>query len=321
MNKYIGHQSQLYGVESVRLDGGKGDGMRLLNVKNGKGLEFTVSVDRCADISRLSLNGVNFGYFAPCGYVAPTYYDGVGAGFLKSFTAGFFTTCGLRAVGSPCVDEGEELPLHGTISNTPCENISHWVEGNKIHIVAQIRDAALFAEQLILIREYTCNLDENVIYLKDTVKNIGSVKTPIEVLYHCNMGYPLLSENAVVDIPANSVTPRDEHAAEDIKNCLKMEKPQNGFVERCYYHEMHGKTKVSIKNPDIAMGMEMEYDADNLKCFTEWKMMGEYDYVLGLEPGNCYPDGRDVMRQKGMLEFLEPGEEKTFEIKFGFINY
>ena len=92
MNKYIGHRSQLYGVESVRLDGGKGDGMRLLQVKNGKGLEFTVSVDRCADISRLSLDGVNFGYFAPCGYVHPKYYDNKVSGFLKSFTAGFFTT-------------------------------------------------------------------------------------------------------------------------------------------------------------------------------------------------------------------------------------
>ena len=73
MNPYIGHESQLYGVEEVRLVGGRGDGMRLLNIKNGKGLELTLSADRCADISRLSLCGVNFGYFAPCGYVAPTY--------------------------------------------------------------------------------------------------------------------------------------------------------------------------------------------------------------------------------------------------------
>lgn len=69
MNKYIGNEQQIYGVEEVRLVGGKGDGMRLLNVRNGSGLEFTVSADRCADISRLSYKGVNYGYFAPCGYV------------------------------------------------------------------------------------------------------------------------------------------------------------------------------------------------------------------------------------------------------------
>lgn len=45
-NKYIGHNSQLLGVEECRLIGGKGDGMRLLHVKNGCGLECTVSVDQ-----------------------------------------------------------------------------------------------------------------------------------------------------------------------------------------------------------------------------------------------------------------------------------
>jgi hypothetical protein len=34
---YYGHESQLFGVEEMRLCGGKGDGMRLLEVRNGKG--------------------------------------------------------------------------------------------------------------------------------------------------------------------------------------------------------------------------------------------------------------------------------------------
>ncbi len=33
MNKYIGHDSQLYGIEEHRLIGGKGDGMRLYEVQ------------------------------------------------------------------------------------------------------------------------------------------------------------------------------------------------------------------------------------------------------------------------------------------------
>ena len=198
MNKYMGHTNQVYGVETMHLSGGKGDGMRMLYVRNGKGLEFWVSADRCADIVRLSVKGDNFGYFAPCGYVSPKYYDNKGTGFLKSFTAGFFTTCGLTAVGSPCTDNGEELPLHGTISNTPCENIGHWISDDKIHIKAIVRDAAIFSYQLILEREYIVSLDKNEIFMTDTIKNIGSTDAPIEVLYHCNMGYPLLTENAIL---------------------------------------------------------------------------------------------------------------------------
>ena len=91
---YYGHESQLFGVEEYRLAGGKGDGMRLLQVRNGKGLDFTVSADRCADISRLHFRGENCGFFSANGYVAPAYYDDKEAGWLKNFTAGFLTTCG-----------------------------------------------------------------------------------------------------------------------------------------------------------------------------------------------------------------------------------
>jgi len=318
MNQYIGHPSQLYGVEELRLVGGKGDGMRLLEVRNAKGLHFTVSVDRCADLSRISFKGDNFGYFAGCGYVAPSYYESKGAGFLKSFTAGFMTTCGLTAVGSPCTDAGEELPLHGNISHVPCESISYWTDDKNIYIKAIIRDASLFSHRLLLEREYVCPIEENVIYLTDKIVNIGSEQTPLEVLYHCNMGYPLLSENAKVEVPAEKVIARDAHAQDGIEACLQMEKPQNSYQEKCYYHQMTGKPTVSIYNPDIRKGLKMSFDTEELKCFTEWKMMGEYDYVLGLEPGNCLPDGRDVMREKGILEFLNPGEEKIHHLKFEF---
>lgn len=320
MNKYIGHPLQLYGIEEMRLVGGKGDGMRMLNVRNGKGLEFMVLLDRCGDIVKLSHKGDNFSYFAPCGYVSSKYYDSNGTGFLKSFSAGFFTTCGLWAVGVPCTDVGEELPMHGTISNTPCENVSYWIEDDKIHIKVWVRDAALFARKLILEREYVCPINENIIYLTDKIKNVGSETTPLQVLYHCNIGYPLLSENSVVNVPSNKVIPRNEHAAEGIENCLKMEKPQNGYIEKCYYHILSGEPTVSIYNPDINKGLKIKFDTKELPYFTEWKMMGEYEYVLGLEPGNCYPDGRNVMREKNMLEFLEPNTEKIHNIVFEFVQ-
>ena len=38
---------------------------------------------------------------------------------------------------------------------------------------------------------------ENEIIIKDKVKNIGFDETPYMILYHMNMGYPLLTENSV----------------------------------------------------------------------------------------------------------------------------
>lgn len=320
MNKYIGHESQLYGVEEHRLVGGKGDGMRLLQVKNGKGLEFTVSVDRCADISRLSFRGINMGYFSPCGYVAPAYHDDKGIGFLKSFTAGFLTTCGLTAVGSPCEDQGETLPLHGTVANIPADQIYWQEEEQEIRIHAVIKDEGIFSHKLVLYREIDCSLEENCITIKDRIVNRGDAACPAMILYHMNMGYPLLSENAKLYVPSSSVTPRNERAAEGMDSWQQMIPPQAQFEEQCYFHQFEKNGVAGIYNPDIHQGLVISFDADNLNYFTEWKMMGERVYVLGLEPGNCHPDGRDKMREEGKLTILQPGKSATYEVNVKMIN-
>lgn len=318
---YIGHPSQICGVEEVALLKGKGKGMTLLNIRNGKGLELSLSADRAMDISRVSFKGDNMGFFSPCGYVAPAFYDKEGTGFLKSFTAGFLTTCGLTAVGTPCTDDGEDLPLHGTISNIPCENYSYYETDDEIIVEASVRDASLFGRRLVLKRKFICSKNENILSIEDCIENQGSEKEPIMLLYHFNMGYPLLSERTIVNIPNNGVTPRNEHAAEDIENALKMEPPQQDYEERCYFYDVLEKNMVAavgIFNPDINKGIKMTYDKKNLDYFVEWKMMGDGDYVLGLEPANCTPDGRAFMREEGTLKFIEPKGKYKTKIQFSF---
>lgn len=320
MNPYIGHDSQLYGIEEHRLVGGKGDGMRLLEINNGRGLELTVSPDRAADISRLRFRGINMSYFSPCGYVAPCYYESQGSGWLKSFTAGFLTTCGLQAVGSPCRDGEEELPLHGSISNTPAEQ-AWWTEENEELVVhAVVKEEGIFSGKLRLNREIRVSLEKNEFTIQDTIENTGDIKQPLEILYHMNMGYPLLDEDSILDIPSMEVVPRDEHAQEDIENWVKIIKPEAGYVERCYYHKFERQGKASIYQPKIGQGLEITFDPKELDGFVEWKMMGIRDYVLGLECGNCYPDGRDVMRKTGMLKFLEPEERKIYCVKMKMLE-
>lgn len=314
--KYMGRPEQVFGVEELRLVGGKGDGMRMLNVRNAAGLEFYVSLDRCADIPRLSVCGVNCGYMTACGFVAPAFYDN--NDFLRSFTAGFFTTCGLDNAGVPNEDAGEFLPTHGTAANIPADRHAWWIENDEIHITAVVRDAALFAHKLLLEREYIVPLYKNEIRLIDRITNIGSEEYSLEVLYHCNMGYPLLSEHAVVTIPSVSCVPRTPHAAEGFDDRLIMEKPQRGYEEMCFFHTFEGKSQASIYNPDVKTGVAISFDTAELPFFTEWKMMGEYDYVLGLEPGNCDPDGRAHMRERGLLEILQPDEVKTHHVTFTF---
>lgn len=320
MNPYIGHDSQVYGIEEHRLVGGKGDGMRLLELNNGKGLELTVSLDRAADISRLRFRGINMSYFSPCGYVAPSYYESQGSGWLKSFTAGFLTTCGLQAVGSPCTDGDETLPLHGAIANTPAEQAWWLSEEKEIVVHAVVKEESIFAGKLRLIREIRVSLEKNEFTIQDTIQNTGDKKQPFEILYHMNMGYPLLDEDSIVEIPSIEVVPRDEHAREDIENWMKIIKPEAGYVERCYYHKFSHEGKATIFQPKLKQGLEITFDPKELDGFVEWKMMGIRDYVLGLECGNCYPDGRDVMRNTGMLKFLEPGEKQAYCVRVKLVE-
>ncbi|MBQ4516897.1 MAG: aldose 1-epimerase family protein [Clostridia bacterium] len=321
--KYIGHLSQVERIEEHVLKGGKGDGMRLLEVNNGNGLQFTVSLDRCADLSRLSFKGVNFGYFTPCGYVAPSYYDAEGFGFLKSFTAGFMTTCGFNNVGGPCEADGEKLPQHGTISNTPAENVSYWTDEKGQHIIADIRQAQLFGNQYLLRRKIDCPKGENYIDITDTIVNESARPAPMMLLYHCNIGYPLLTEDAELYIPSAKCEPSGEWAAKNVDTWNKVLPPQEGFEEQCYFHKVKDEKRKSfgaIFNPEEGMGVAIEFDTTELDCLTEWKMMGEIEYVMGIEPGNSYPIGRAKAKENNTLKMLASGEEKTVKLRVRIIE-
>ena len=314
---YIGHPLQIRGAEQVVLQGGKGDGMHFLIVRNGLGLECWISLDRCADLTRVTYKGNNMGYLSPCGNVAPQYYDKEKDGFLKSFTAGFFTTAGLTAVGSPCTDEGEELPLHGTISNTPAQlcGIDETEEG--IIIRLKISDESLFGRKLVMERSYIVSYLENTFEVRDAVTNRGDETSPYMILYHCNMGYPLLGEKCQLTIPHERVWATTPQAKANMDTARQMEAPQDRYEERCYFYDI-SDPRVDLYNPAIGIGMTMTYNKDELPCFTEWKMMGKHDYVLGLEPGNVIPQGRDKTRADGVLPTVAPDGKVHTTLQFAF---
>lgn len=312
---YIGHKFQLYGVEEYVLNKGKGKGSVILHVKNGLGLELYINTDRGFDISMLTYKGDSLSYLSPNGYVASQYYDDKGSGFLKSFTAGFLTTCGLTQVGSPNIDSGEELPLHGTYSNIPCSNYIYEDNNDFIMLKGIVLDETIFSHKLMLVRKIIISKLTNDIKIIDEITNNGDQQSPLEILYHINLGYPLLDENLIIESNSINVEARNKHAEEYIKMWNKMIPPQEGFEEMCYYHTFKEKEAYfNAYNSRINKGIKISFNIDQLSFLTEWKMLGIRDYVLGLEPGNCTADGRKTMREKGILEFIESNETKVKEV-------
>ena len=318
-----GHPSQLFSVEEMRLVGGRGDGMRILQLKNGLGLMATVAPDRCLDLYRLEYKGINLGFFSPTGYVAPAYYNK--DEFLRSFTAGFFTTCGLDSAGAPCTDGGEGCVMHGRIGNIPCEQLSYSADYSAgrplIKVSGDMNQSVLFGEKLKLHRELV--MDGNSIRVTDTVSNLSGLEQPSMQLYHMNLGYPLLDEGIELIIPTKSVTPRDARAEEGIHEWKEFPAPTPGFAEQCYYHKLgvkNGGTFVAAYNRQLKIGVKISFSADTLNHFTQWKMPGTRDYVMGLEPGNCRVEGRENMRKIGKLKVLKPFESTTFRVAIDIID-
>ncbi len=326
--KYIGDTSQMFGVKDYRLNGGKAEGTRAIDVKNGSGLEFTVLPDRCLDISWITYKGLNLSYISSTGIVSPQYFNERGISFLRSFYAGLLTTCGLMNVGSPCNDNGEELGLHGRISNTPGEEVycgTKWIEDSPVmKVEGKVREARLFGENLTMQREITCIAGENKIKIADTVENCGFKKQPLMLLYHFNLGYPLLDEGAYLLTPTKEVKARDSEAEKGLGEYNLFQKPTSGYSEQVFYHDLKtdstGNTFAALINEKIEIGIVFSFNKNELFNLTEWKQMGESEYVLGIEPCNCNVSGRADARSKSVLEYIEPGEVRKFNIEIEILD-
>lgn len=326
--KYVGDTSQLFGVKDYTLRGGKADGVRAVDVRNGSGLEFTVLPDRGLDIAYLSYKSVNFSYISKTGVVAPQYFYEPGLGFLRSFYAGFLTTCGLTYMGAPNNDNGEELGIHGRISNTPAEEVyagTEWINGAPVmKVKGRMREARLFGENIVLEREiFTC-YGENKLYINDSIENYGFSDEPLMILYHFNLGYPILSSKSYMVSPSVKVTPRDEEAARGTADCSRFQMPTPGYREQVFYHELkadeEGKTFAALINPIRELGVAVRLNKNQLGRLTQWKQMGEGEYVLGIEPCNCAVEGRAKARREGTLEFIKPGEVRKFNLEIEILE-
>lgn len=328
MLKYVGDFSQLFGIKEYTLSGGKAKGVKAFDVNNGSGLAFTVLADRCLDIAGLSFKGINCSYISKTGIVAPEYFDENGIGFLRSFHGGFLTTSGLRNVGSPCEDNGETFGLHGRISNTPAEEVcatTEWThEVPVLTICGKIRETRVFGENLILGRRITCKYGENKITLKNSVENCGFKKEALMLLFHFNLGYPLLDEDTILVTPTGKLTPRNEDAAKGEAFYQKCQPPTPDYAEQVFYHNLksdrNGDTCVALINKKLEIGVALHFNKHQLFNFTQWKQMGEGEYVMGMEPCNCYVGGRLDPMNSGVIDYLEPGEIRNFDLTIELLN-
>jgi len=328
VRQYFGDVSQFAGIRRVTLAEGRAKGMDAYEVRTGSGLCFTVLPDRCMDIGMTEHNGRPIAFQSKSGSTAPSYYSAEGEEWLRSFGGGLLTTCGLTNVGPPEQDGENKLGLHGRISNTPAESVCSrmfW-EGDDLLLEVEgvMKEAVLYGENLVMHRKIQTTVGKDIIRITDIISNEGFQESPIMLLYHLNIGHPLLDAGIVFTAPISSTIPREPTSIENQNEWSSFEAPSVEAAPCVYFHKMmpdeKGIVTVAVIHKKMKVGLYLKYQFSSLPFFTEWKNMQCQDYVLGLEPGNCRPIGRSAARHEKELQHLKPGENVTIEMEIGVLT-
>lgn len=328
LRKFIGSMNQVGAVRVSRIEEGVASGVRTVDFRTGSGFHFTVLADRCLDISYGEYRGIPLCWRSPTGDVAPAFFEPEGLEWLRGFFGGILATCGLTTFGFPSEDAGEKLGLHGRIGYVPASNLwadAAWQDGEYVMWVqGKVREARVFGANLLLERRIWTRLGEKRLFIDDRITNEGYKTEPHMILYHFNIGYPVLSPQSRFLAPSRRRKPMNDWSEKGVDAWNQIEEPIRGIEERVFFHDMtadaQGNVCTAIVNPTIPIGAYVRYRKDQLDHFIQWKMLGENHYVMGMEPANADVSGRAAARASGVLKFLAPGQSQEYNLEFGVLD-
>lgn len=324
----VGDIGQCFGIRAVQYASGKASMVRAYDVDPASGLRFSVSESKGMDLFDLSYKGIRFSFVTKAGYSSPWITEEQGMAYRNNLGAGFLYTAGLSNVGGPVEDGGFYHNVHGNLKNIPAENVSWgsvW-DGDEcaLKLSGDVRDAAFFGRNLLLHRELSVNVGEKRFFIRDTVENQGFAEEQIMLLYHMNLGYPVLDADTRLLAPVVREEPLSEHTRRNDPDYARMIAPVDNNEE--YLHALtlacdgDNRTACAAYNERLGLGLYIRYNADWLKYLIEWKCMSSGDYALGMLPSTCRPSGREANRTNGDLRTLGPFERFENALEIGIIE-
>ena len=331
----VGRLEQVAGVRLTEGGDGAERGVRLLRCSTGAGFEFEILVDRGFDIGGAWLGGRPLAWSSPVGVVGPWYTEAAGIGWFRGFPGGLVSTCGLDHTLLGGADDSavfnyphrvtETYGLHGRYTGLPARLAGYgarwdgddcvlWAEG-------EVVQAALFGEQLQLRRRVEADLGGISLRITDTVTNIGPTPCPHMMLYHCNVGFPVVDTGAELVYPAGPGTCVSDASTLDYQ---ELTGPRADFVEECYEHDMRsgpdGLVGAAVVNRAAGFGVFQRYDPATLPRHITWRQLGTVAYVVAMEPSTNRDAGRFDARERGELLYLAPGEERRYRLEVGALD-
>lgn len=332
----ISNHHQLGGIETSVLDNGNGKGVRIAWVNTGSGLRFKVVLDRAMDIADAFYNQNSLAWISHSGITPPDPSATTGINWLNGFGGGLLTSCGLTHVGGPEKDVYGKRGLHDRISHTPA-TIESIVQpdlrtGNlRMSITGRMLQSTVFGQHVELKRTITAELGVPKIYIEDKVTNLGNEPASHMLLYHINLGWPLIDEGTKLlwegkwKSRGSNLDNHIFNAGNDIKTCKAPVKEHNGNGESVAFIDIDpdpsGICECAVYNATIPLGVKLRFKKEQLPWLANWQHWGKNEYVTALEPGTHPPIGQSKARKEGSLIFIHPGETMAYEIELEvFIN-
>lgn len=277
MNGKISNPAQLAYARRYTLTEGKENGVKVVEINNGI-LRLMLNESKNLDIMQLWHKGTNVSFLSKNGFSAKD------NAFIKRFEGGMLYTCGTDSVGAR-----EGFELHGSLHNTPAKIISCEANDKCVSVVSETYITALFGENLTLRRTVTTDVLSDTVSITDVLINNGARDADFCLLYHINLGYPMIDAGVKILSDAVSVTPRNDWAKRFTPDRDAFSDCIDGDEERCYYLKNLSPV-VIVKNEKAGKKFTLNYSAKTLPYFVQWNSFASGDYALGLEPATTMLD-------------------------------
>lgn len=325
LRAYVGDLNTLCGFEEFVYADGPTRGVKAFALNNGRNLRLTVLADRGLDIHTAQLDGKNVAYAGAVGVRSPHLFrEDEARGFLQQFFGGLLTTCGITYAGAAGEDQGQNLGAHGLYSNQPAQRVSarmvYQDDEAIIELSGEVREGRLFGENVLLSRMLRLHTERNLVTVHDRVENQGFATAPVMLIYHINLGYPLLDKGALLYSGAAGVKPRDADAEAGFARWEQVEAPTPNRPEECFFHTRYTQETAfaMLNNPAFGWAGIVRFDPGTLPILTQWKCLRAGEYALGLEPSTSGVFSRAVARKDGSLTHLEPGQSRDYHVSVEF---
>jgi hypothetical protein len=318
-------------VRQHALSTGVSAGMACLTIDTGSengGILAAILPDRGMGLWKCWSNDIEFGWQSPvCGPVHPSYvpvHDASGIGWLEGFDE-LLVRCGLQSNGAPEFGENGVLryPLHGRVANLPASKLEIQidVENGTLDVLGVVSESRFLVYSLELQTRYRFRVGSPVIEVIDTVTNKSSQPSSMQLLYHINVGQPVLQSGSTLHSAFRSLAPRDARAAEAVQSWNRCEGPSSGYQEQVYFidpiSDEQSWSEAMLASADANFGFAVHFDTRTLPYMSIWKNTAavEDGYVVGLEPGTGFPNPRSFEDKNGRVVAMQGGESRTFRLK------